>query len=181
MPRSQPPSQKRLGAWSKIYRGRWQNLAYLSLTFDEKGMLSQVETSDAISAAGVVRADAGILAQQHPDISAERIEELLQSLTEKKWITRSGSEIFVMDWFKGQPYQIRTPKNLSSHITAIKAIAYADLRETVVAQLFADILEVERIDKKATEAEVKSMCEDLATTYQLPLPMKLATAKRKAS
>lgn len=180
MPRSQPPSQKRLGAFSMIYRLRWQNPAYCALLWDEKAMLSQVETSDAISAAGIVRADAALLAQKHPDASAEAIETLLEKLTAKGWIARSGSEIFVCDWFKGQPYQIRNAKNLTSHITGIKAIAYDDLRKVVIERLFADITEVERLDRKPTSADVKALCEDLAVTYDVNLPTKL-TATRKAS
>lgn len=161
-----------------IFRNRWHDRSYTDLTWDEKAMLHMVETFDGITAAGVVRAEPGILAQKHPDRDPQDIEEYLSSLASKGWIVRSGSEVFVKSWFLHQPSQIKSDLNLKSIQSAINRIGYDDLRETVIETLFHAILEVERVDKAVTSAAVKRVCQDIANQHTVCLPDKLATKDR---
>lgn len=178
MPRKRNESQKRLGLFTMVFRNRWHDRNYTELTWDEKAMLHMVETFDGITAAGVVRAEPGILAQKHPDRGADDIEEYLTKLAQKGWIVRSGSEVFVKSWFIHQPSQIKSDLNLKSIQSAINRIGYDDLRATVIETLFQAILEVEQVDKSATSAAVKRVCQDISNQHSVCLPEKLATKDR---
>lgn len=175
MPRKQNASQSRLGPFTIIYRNRWQDRSYTQgLTWDEKAMLAQLQTFDGISAAGVVRAEAPILAQQHPDRTGEQIEQYLTGLVSKGLILRSGSETFLRDWFLRQPAQLRAPKNVMAMLQAIRRIGYDDLRHEVVRELFAALGEIERVDGKATTADIRRLVTDFGQTEGFMVPDRLA-------
>lgn len=175
MPRKQDESRKRLGLFTMIYRDRWHNRRFVDLPWDEKATLFMVETFDGITSAGVIRAEPAILAQKQPDKPASDIDALLTSLHEKQWIARSGSEVFVMDWFIRQPQQLKSANNVKSMQTAINRIGYDDLRATVIAGLFSAILEVERVDKAPTSSAVKRVCAEIAEQHNALLPDNLAS------
>lgn len=170
MPRKQEESRKRLGLFTMIYRNRWHERRFMELTWDEKAMLFMVETFDGITSAGVIRAEPAILAQKQPDKPASEIDTLLSSLHDKKWIARSGSEVFVMDWFIRQPQQLKSQNNVKSMQTAINRIGYDDLRATVIDGLFAAILEIERVDKTPVAVKVKQVCAEIAEQHGTLLP-----------
>lgn len=163
-----------------IYRSRWHDRSFTELTWDEKAMLHMIETFDGITAAGVIRAEPGILAQKHPDKNADDMEAYLASLASKGWVARSGSEVFVKSWFVHQPSQIKSDLNLKSIQAAINRVGYNDLRATVIDALFEAILEVERVDKAQTSAAVKRVCQDIAEQHSVQLPDKLAGNGRAA-
>lgn len=180
MPRKQRESQRRLGQYTQIYRNRWQDRAYtMGLTWNEKAMLDQLTTFDGISAAGVVRADARILAGKHPDVDPSQITEYLAGLSEKKWIAQSGMEIFVRDWFIQQPVQLRGEKNVRSMVTAIDRVGYDDLRATVADTLFDALLTIEQLDKTPTVVAIKKLCTQVADHHGLDLPAGLNGTTRK--
>lgn len=157
-----------------IHRNRWHDRSYTDLTWDEKAMLGMVETFEGITAAGVVRAEPEILCQKQPDRDAEQIDSYLNSLATKGWIGRSGSEVFVKNWFINQPAQLKSELNLKAIHTAINRIGYEDLRATVIQSLVEAILEVERVDKSPTSAAAKQVCQNIADQHGLQLPEKLA-------
>lgn len=174
MPRKRNESQSRLGQFTIVYRSRWQDRAFTQgLTWDEKAMLDQLQTFDGISAAGVVRAEAEILAQKHPDRSPEQIESYLTGLQAKGRIKRAGSETFLVDWFIRQPAQLRAPKNVTAMLQAIKRIGYDGLRETATMALFDALIEIEAVDKKATTGDIRRLCSAFASEWELPLPSRL--------
>lgn len=178
MPRKQHPSQSRLGQFTMIYRNRWQDRSFTDgLGWDEKAMLMQLETFDGISAAGVVRADAEILAQKHPDKDAHQIEGHLSALVQKSYIARSGSEVFIRSWFIHQPSQLRAENNVKQMTFAINRVGYDDLRETVAQTFFEALLEIERVDKTQTAVKIKRLCQELADNQDIRLPRALATMR----
>lgn len=170
MPRKQNASQVNLGQFTIIHRQRWQERTYTRLTWDEKMMLNQLETFDGISAAGVVRADPEILAQQHPDRSADQIRQYLEGLINKGWLDHSGSEFFVRNWFSRQPSQLRKETGVKSMAFAIRRIGYDDLRKLVTTALFDALLEIEDLDRLATTQAIKNVCVDLASDVDVRLP-----------
>lgn len=180
MPRKQRESQRRLGQYTMVYRSRWRDREYTQgLTWDEKAMLDQITTFDGISAAGVVRADAEILAQKHPDRTADQIAGYLAGLKDKGYIAQSGMEIFLVNWFIHQPVQLRGEKNVSSMVTAIDRVGYVDLRATVAAALFDALLAIDRLDKTTTAVAIKKLCTELANHHDLDLPAALDGGMRK--
>lgn len=182
MPRAQKESQRRLGQFTQIHRNRWQDRRWThDLSWNAKAMYSQLETFDGISAAGVVRADAEILAQKHYDVTAEQVESYLHELCKAQFIDRSGSEVFVKDWFLRHPSHLRAEKNLKSMLFAINRIGYDDLREVVAKALFDSILEIERVDKTPTVAKVKNLLTEFAQNQRLQLPEELMTTASKKS
>lgn len=175
MPRKQNESQSRLGQFTIMYRSKWQARTYTQgLTWDDKAMLAQLQTFDGISAAGVIRAEAPILAQKHPDRSGEQIDGYLASLEAKGYIARSGSETFLRDWFINQPVQLRAPKNVTSMLTAIRRVGYDDLRQVVTEALFEALLEIATVDGKPTSVEVRRLCAAIAEEQGYALPRKLS-------
>lgn len=177
MPRKRSESLKRLGLFTMIYRERWHDRSYMDLPWDEKAMLSMVETFEGITAAGIVRAEPEILSQKHPDKNAEQIDSYLTSLQAKGWIARSGSEVFVKSWFINQPSQLKSDLNLKSIHSAINRIGYEELRTTVIEDLFTAILDIEKVDKAQTTAAVKQVCQDIAEQHGVSLPGKLAKGR----
>lgn len=177
MPRKRNESQKRLGLFTMVHRDRWHDRSYTELPWDEKAMLGMIETFDGITAAGVVRAEPEILSQKHPDRDAAQIDAYLTSLHAKGWISRAGSEVFVKNWFINQPSQLKSDLNLKSIYSAINRIGYEELRTAVVENLFATILDIERVDKSQTTAAVKHVCQDIAEQHGVVLPSKLAKGR----
>lgn len=181
MPRKQRESQRKLGQFTIIYRDRWQRRDYTKgLSWDEKAMLSQLETFDGITAAGVVRAEPAILAEKHPDRSADDIDAYLASLVKKGAIHRSGSEVFVRTWFLKQPVQLRSEKNIASMVYAINRIGYEDLRGVVAKALFDALLELERVDHTRTDVKIKRQCTALAESHGISLPDALSVDESAA-
>lgn len=179
MPRAQKESQRRLGQFTQIHRNRWQDRRWThGLSWNAKAMYAQLETFDGISAAGVVRADAEILAQKHCDMTAEQITQYLCELHQSDYIALSGSEMFIKDWFLRHPSHLRSEKNLKSMIFAINRIGYDDLREIVAQTLFDAILEIEQVDKTTTVAKIKHLCAELAENQNFELPEALRPGKR---
>lgn len=177
MARKKHKSEERLGPFTKQRRNRWRDPKYQEIPWDEKAMLSQVEGSDSISAAGVLRADPEILAQQHPDQDAAHIEDFLKRLEDRGRIRRSGMEIFVTSWFIEQPIQLRTRNSVNAMATAIGRIGYADLRVVVAEELFRSLLEIAEVDGLPTAESIKKECTALATSYGIHLPAELRDGK----
>lgn len=180
MPRSQKESQRRLGHFTQVHRDRWQDPAWIALSFSAKGLFMQLECFDGISAAGVIRADAEILAQKHPDVEADQISLYLKELDSANFVAVSGSETFISEWFYRHPSQLRSEKNVKSMIYAIQRIGYDDLRETVTRALFAALLDIEQVDKTTTIVKIKQLCFELAEKQQMDLPAGLAPPRKKA-
>lgn len=176
MARKQHKSQERLGPFTMIYRNRWRERSFTQgLPWNEKAMLFQLESSDVITAAGVVRADAEILAQKHPDQDASNISDFLKALEDKDYIRCSGTEIFVRAWFMNNPIRLRTENHVKTIIQAVAQIGYDDLREEVVAEFFRAVLEVAKIDSEETKPAIKRLCTALAEEQDVALPAKLRT------
>lgn len=162
-----------------IYRDRWHDRNFVDLTWDEKAMYQMVESFDGITAAGVIRAEPGILAQKHPDKDASDIETYLGRLADKGWVKRSGSEVFVISWFIRQPAQIKSDRNLKAIQSAINRIGYDDLRANVIQALFDAILEVARIDGAQPSTQVRQVCQEIAEQHDVELPTQLAGSNGK--
>lgn len=174
MTRKIVPSQQRLGQYTPLHRNRWRNPEYTKrLSWDEKAMLSQLMTHDGISAAGVVNADAALLASKHPDRTAEQIEQYLSSLAAKGVVIRRGNETFVTDWFYWQPGQVRSPKTVTAILNAARRIGDSALVAQVMSALFESILDIEALDKRATSAEVKRLLQGFSEEAGLSLPARL--------